>query len=187
MKELSLHLLDIIMNSVRGEADTIKILVTELPSKNTLELVVEDNGKGIPEDMLKQIKDPFVTSRTSRKVGLGIALFNDTCKQCNGHLEIDSVLGQGTKVVATMDYENIDRPPMGDLGTTLINVFSSYDDIHFFYTHRVENETFKVSVDELKVLLDGVPLSTPEVYTWTQQYITENIMELYDKELTKNS
>ncbi|WP_105617995.1 ATP-binding protein [Vallitalea okinawensis] len=190
MKELSLHLLDIAMNSVRGEATKIDIDVMEKPSINIFEFSIKDNGKGIDKEMLHQIKNPFTTSRTTRKVGLGISLMDSTCKLCDGTFDISSEQGVGTKVVATLAYNHIDRPPLGDIATSLMGLFASYDQILFKYKHSYEDNTFLLDLDEIKKVLDGMPLSHPDVYQWTLNYINENINDLKkesDNKLTKTT
>lgn len=190
MKELSLHLLDIAMNSVRGEATEINIDVMEKPSTNLFEFTIEDNGKGIDKEMLEQIKNPFTTSRTTRKVGLGISLMDNTCQLCDGKFNITSEKGVGTKVVATLAYNHIDRPPLGDIATSLLGLFASYDHIHFKYKHSYEDNNFLLDLDEIKKILDGMPLSHPDVYQWTLNYINENINDLKkdtDNKLTKTT
>lgn len=190
MKELALHLLDIVHNSIRGGAAKIEVRIEENIIDNKLNIDIYDNGNGIPEEMLATIKSPFTTSRTMRHVGLGIPLFTSTCESCNGELRIESVVDKGTKVFATMDYNHIDRPPLGDVSVTFLGLFVSYENIHFNYEHVYNANKFVLDTEELKVLLDGVPMSNPQVYNWLKEYINENINELKegnDKNLTDNT
>lgn len=186
MKELALHVLDIAENSVRGEAKTIEIIIEEDLEENRFVLDINDDGKGIPEDMLKTIRNPFTTTRTHRKVGMGIPFLNDTCLMCGGKLTINSTVGVGTKVHAEMEHKNIDRPPLGDIASTLVNLFSSYPDIHFQYQHSYrdagwgEPQKFAISTDELYEILDGTPLSTPSVYLWVRDFLRDSIAALKD-------
>ena len=182
MKELALHVLDIAENSVRGEANRIEIRIREDLVRDLFVLDIDDNGKGIAPDMLKSIKNPFTTTRTNRKVGMGIPFLNDTCEMCDGHLSIESEVGAGTKVHAEMRYSHIDRPPLGDVSATMVNLFSSYPEIHFFYTHTYADENgervFDLSTDDLNEILDGIPLTTPSVYLWVRDFMKDNVAAL---------
>lgn len=189
MKELSLHLLDIVHNSIRGGAGKIDVKIVEKIDENILNIHIVDDGRGIPEDILVNIKSPFTTSRTLRNVGLGIPLFTSTCEACNGDLSIESVMDVGTKVFATMEYDHIDRPPLGDLGMTFLGLFVSYENIHFNYEHHYNNKNFIVDTKQLKEILGDVPMSNPQVYQWLKSFIMENIQEIKevsDKNLTDN-
>ena len=178
MKELAYHILDIANNSVRGQAKEILVEVNEDVNKNTLSLIIDDDGTGIKDEILKTIKDPFTTSRTMRKVGLGIPFLNDTCVMCKGGLDIESELGVGTKVVATMEYNNIDRPPLGNMPSTMTTLMTSEEDINIKYRHVYNDKEFEVSTNELKAILGDVPLSQVEVVLWLKEYIDENVKEL---------
>ncbi len=189
MKELSLHILDITENSIRGGGTEITINVTEDIPGNLFIMEIIDNGRGIVPDILESIKNPFTTTRTHRNVGMGIPFLNDTCLQCGGSLDIESSPDTGTRVTATMEHNNIDRPPLGDISLTLVNMFASYPDINFTYNHTYkgagadEAEEFSISTKELNEILEGVPLSNPDVYAWVRDYIKENIGELYGNNL----
>lgn len=178
MKELAYHILDIANNSVRGEAKEIIITIDENIIDNKLSFTIEDDGKGIPPDMLKTIKDPFTTSRTFRKVGLGIPFLNDTCVQCNGSLQIESTIGVGTTVNASMEYNNIDRPPLGNMPSTMMTLITSEGDINIKYIHRVNQSDFAISTKDLTEILGDVPLNTPDVMMWLKDFLSENIDEL---------
>ena len=183
MKELALHVLDIAENSVRGEASHIVITITEDRRNNRFAMEIDDDGKGISPEILKTIKDPFTTTRTMRKVGLGIPFLNDTCRLCNGHLDMESTVGLGTRLRAEMEYNHIDRPPLGDMAATLMVLMSSHPDIAFTYRHIVDDvefsepNEFEISSGELEEILDGVPLTAPKVYRWVKTYLEENIRQ----------
>lgn len=184
MKELSLHVLDIAENSVRGEAENIDIIIHEDIKNDIFSIDINDDGKGIPQDMLKSIRSPFTTTRTHRKVGMGIPFLNDTCIMCGGSLTIDSAVGSGTKVHAKMQYSSIDRPPLGDISSTLLTLFSSYPNINFTYTHLYTAkdsgcaQEFTISTAQLNEILEGIPLSTPSVFMWVKEFISDNIQTL---------
>ena len=183
MKELALHVLDIAENSVRGEASHIGITITEDRRNNRFAMEIDDDGKGISPKILNTIKDPFTTTRTMRKVGLGIPFLDDTCRLCNGHLDLKSTVGLGTRLSAEMEYDHIDRPPLGDMAATLMVLMSSHPDIAFTYRHIVDDvefsepSEFEISSGDLEDILDGVPLTTPKVYKWVKTYLEENIRQ----------
>lgn len=188
MKELALHVLDIGENSVRGDGKNVEILVKEDLKENELLIQIADDGRGIPPEMLKTIRSPFTTSRTFRKVGLGIPFLNDTCLMCGGRLDIESTVGVGTTVTARMQHDHIDRPPLGDMPSTLMTLFSSHPEIAFTYRYQYrgredqELQEFAISTPELSEILEGVPLSTPSVYMWVKEFIQENMLALKQPE-----
>lgn len=179
MKELSMHILDIAQNSVRAKADNITIKVIENVSDNVFEFSIKDDGSGIAEDILANIRDPFTTSRTMRRVGLGIPLLDSTCKLCNGKLSIESKVNEGTYINAFMEYNHIDRPPIGDIVTTIAMLITSYADINIHYIHSYNKSVFDISTKEIKdVLGEYIPLTDVNVIQWLKGFLEENIKEL---------
>lgn len=178
MKELSMHVLDIATNSVRAGATHIIITIKEDLTNNQFVFEIKDNGKGIPEAMLKDIKNPFTTSRTLRKVGLGIPLLNDNCQLCEGYLDISSEVGKGTVLKSMMAYDHIDRPPMGDIASTMSGLISSNEDIEFNYFHWYNDKCFDLATSEIKEALDGVSLTELSVVKWLRSFIEENLEEI---------
>jgi signal transduction histidine kinase len=132
VKELSLHILDIVQNSTKAGATEISIEVVESLRKNLLRMTVRDNGCGMSQEVLATIVNPFSTSRTTRKVGLGLSLLQAAAEQCNGTMSIESKEGKGTVVTATFEHNHIDRVPLGDMVSTLITLISGCPDIDFF-------------------------------------------------------
>lgn len=178
MKELSLHILDIAQNSVRAKADNIKIVVKELIDANVFEFSIEDNGSGIPDEIFKTIKDPFTTSRTTRKVGLGIPFLNNTCIACGGELIITTKINEGTKLLATMLYDHIDRPPLGDIVSTMVGLITSNEEIEISYTHWYNNQSFEFSTSEIKEVLGDMSLAEIRIYKWMIDFVKENLQEI---------
>ncbi|NLK98229.1 ATP-binding protein [Defluviitalea saccharophila] len=181
MKELSLHILDIIENSVRAKASEIKLEITEDLEENLFEIKIEDNGKGMDEEFAKAIKDPFKTTRTTRKVGLGVPLLVAACNRCNGDVEIQSTLGEGTKLRAWMEHNHIDRVPLGDIVSTITNLIMSNPSIEFIYVHRYNNRVFRIDTQEIKDILGGVPINELSVIAWIKEYLAENLTEIRQK------
>lgn len=186
MREITLHLLDITENSVSAGAKNIKIEVCEDLHDDLLLLSVQDDGKGMDAHTVATISDPFVTSRTTRNVGLGIPLLKDAAVFCNGGLTIDSKLGKGTTITVTFQHSHIDRMPLGDLPATLLSLVIAHNDIHwkFYYSYRSKNgrlERFEFDDGPIKETLGDVPLSTPEVLGYIRQMLEEGIAGCYHK------
>ena len=178
MKELSLHILDIAENSVKAKSTVIEIAVTEDSEKNLLTIEITDNGSGMSEEFLKTVKDPFSTTRTTRRVGMGLSLFEAAAEQCGGKLDISSTLGTGTKVTVTFLLDHIDRAPLGDMSGTLTTLIGGSPDIDFIYRHKKNGAEFLLDTKDLRKELSEVPLDTPEVLVWIGDFINEGLNEL---------
>ena len=179
MKELSLHILDIAKNSVKAKATLIEILITEETDKNLLTIEIKDNGCGMSEEFLKTVKDPFSTTRTTRKVGMGISLFESAAVQCGGKLDITSKVGVGTDLIATFELDNIDRAPIGDMAGTMVTLISGSPSIEFMYKHTKDNNEFVLDTREIRQILGEVSLDMPDVLMWIEGYINESLSENY--------
>lgn len=175
MKELSLHILDIAKNSVKAKATQIEITVNEDEVRDKLIIEIKDNGSGMSKEILERVRDPFTTTRTTRKVGLGIPLFEAAAIQCGGGLIIESELGVGTTLTAEFGYSDIDRAPLGDVSDTMVILISGSPDIRFIYNHFKNGKEFKFDTDVIKEQLGDVPLNIPEVLSWIGEYINEGI------------
>lgn len=178
MQELSMNIMDIVQNSVKAEATEIEIYINENIKDNKFIFSIKDNGKGMTKEFIKKVKDPFSTSRTTRKVGLGIPFVDQTCQMCNGKLDIQSEIGIGTTITATMEYNNIDRPPLGDIAATMQAIIISNPDKNFTYTHIYNDKEFTLKTTELKEILGDVPLTEPDVMQWIKEFIEENLLNI---------
>lgn len=178
MKELSLHILDIMQNSVVAGASLIELSVNEQPDEDILEFTVTDNGCGMDEDMVKRVIDPYTTGRTTRRVGLGIPLLKLAAENAGGGISLESEVGKGTKISASFGYNHIDRQPLGDMSQTMHQLITAYEDIDFIYTHTVGDKSFEVDTRELKKVLSGVSFKTTEVMMWLMEFLKEGEAEL---------
>ena len=177
MEELSLQLLDLIQNSVKAGASLIEIIITEKAGLLTIEL--NDNGCGMSEEFLQRVESPFTTTRTTRKVGLGIPLFKQAALMAGGDFGIISRQGEGTRIKASFEINNIDRAPMGDLaGTILGQVLSTPVTPDYRLLYAVEDASFEFDTREIRRQLEGVPLDAPDVIAWMKDYLEEGIREL---------
>lgn len=173
MKELALHILDILHNSIAAGATLVEVTVVEDTMEDILEFSITDNGKGMSPEFVQKVIDPFTTSRTTRKVGLGIPLLKQAAEECGGGLSIESEVGVGTTVTARFVHSHIDRQPLGDMAETMHGVMTSFENVDFVYTHTVDGNTFSVDTREIKKILGGVPLNAPEVLLWLLEYLRD--------------
>ena len=180
MQEISLNILDIVQNSIRANASLIEVIIEEAPSTDLFAFTVKDNGCGMDEEMVKRVTDPFVTTRTTRKVGLGISLLKSLAQQAGGDIKLESKVGVGTVIRADFSYGHIDRQPLGDISAVMVSLISMNPTIDFIQTHSFEKEQFQLDTRELrKVLGDEVSFSEISVATWIGEFITENLTEFY--------
>lgn len=175
MKELSLNLLDVATNSITAGATTIRLKVVYETSSHTLTMSIEDDGCGMSEEMLSRVCDPFTTSRTTRKVGLGLPLFRQSAESTGGSFEISSTLGKGTLVVARYRTDNIDCMPMGDLCGTVITLLQYAPNVRWILTYGVDGREFVFDLQEVKAILGDVNVDSPEVLSFLRDYIKQNI------------
>ena len=179
MRELSLNILDVAQNSITAGASLITIEVNENTIDHTLLIGIYDNGKGMSEEQVKSVIDPFFTTRTTRKVGMGIPLFKMAAEQTGGRLEIKSEIGVGTEVRAYFKTDNVDFTPLGDVASTVQMLITMNTDRDFLYKHSVDGKEFVADTREIKAILGDVPLDTYEVSQWLIDFIKENTEVLY--------
>lgn len=179
MREISLHILDILQNSVAAGATLIQLDVIQHNSKDLLEVVIQDNGCGINAEMLPTVLDPFSTTRTTRKVGMGLSMFKLSAMQTGGDLHITSQPGNGTCVRVRCHPSHIDCPPMGDLaGTVQLQAIGS-PQIRLIFTFQGDHGTFEMDTKQiLDVLGPDIPLSSPQVAQWLKETLIEGIQSV---------
>ncbi|MFZ7102309.1 MAG: ATP-binding protein [Peptococcaceae bacterium] len=182
MRELSLHILDIIQNSLAAGATRVELAVGEDTINDILEIGVKDNGKGMTPEELNKVTDPFFTSRTTRKVGLGIPLFKANAEGCNGRFKIVSNVGTGTEVYAAFQHSHIDRVPLGNLVGTVISVLAVNPELHFLVNYNYNGHNFSFDSADVKETLEDVPINNPLILDWLNLYLTENIQGLKMRE-----
>ena len=172
MKELSLNILDVAKNSVTAGATRIGITVSETSDKLTI--LIEDNGCGMDEDFVSRVLDPFTTTRTTRKVGLGLPLMRMEAQMAGGDLTIKSALGVGTTVTTWFDPTHIDMPPLGDIISSVITLIQGSPDIDFVFTHEKNGNSYTLHTGEIREIMGGISLAEPEVLAWLTDYLSEN-------------
>lgn len=177
MRELALHLLDIAHNSVSANARNITITVSEDSIADRLRLLVQDDGKGMDAETLQRVVDPFVTSRTTRNVGLGIPLLKAAAEACDGWLEINSQVGVGTQLEVEFQRSHIDRMPVGDIAETILSLVVGCPDVHWRYVYIVDQNRFEFDDAEIKKELSDVSLTEPAVLSYLRSYLCEITQE----------
>ena len=179
MKNLSYHILDIIENCFRANATVIRLNIRESQASDTYSIQIEDNGEGMSKDMLEKAQDPFFTSRTTRKVGLGIPLFKQNAFQAGGNFHIDSQLNNGTTITAIFGLNHIDRPPVGDLPDTIIYLIASKEqNIQLIYNHQTDSGHYTFDSVKIQNALENMSLSHPEIKTMLKEMIHENLNDI---------
>jgi anti-sigma regulatory factor (Ser/Thr protein kinase) len=184
MKELSLNILDIAQNSIRAEADEITIAIRESVRDDLFRISITDNGKGIPEEILANVTDPFVTTRTKRRMGLGLPLLKYHAELAGGKLEISSESGNGTEVVADFSFRHFDRQPLGDIVGVLILLIASNEKINFIYMHITDKGRYRFSSLETKEFLETETLNDRILLEDLRSLIVENLKAINASEIS---
>ena len=177
MTEISLNVLDVAENSTRAGASLVTIEVNVSHPDDTLTVVIKDDGCGMTEEQVQRVIDPFFTTHTTRKVGLGVPFFKLAAESTGGHFHIESEPGVGTTVTAVFGLSHIDRMPLGDITSTIHNLIVYHPDTDFIYIYRYDGAEFTLDTREMREILGGIPLNTPEVAGYILEYLTENKQE----------
>ena len=183
MRELSLNVMDIAQNSIRAGASLTTIRVDESIPESTLSITVADNGCGMSEEQVKSVIDPFFTTRTTRKVGLGVPLFKMEAEMTGGSFNIDSTLGVGTTLTAVFKTSHVDMIPLGEIGAVMHLLITCNPEIDFLYIRSKvnaagEEKLLTLDTREFRAQLGEVPFSEPDVAEWIKEYIAEMESEL---------
>lgn len=173
MTELSLHILDLVQNAVEAGAHRVEIVISEDSKKDFLCLEVKDDGRGMTEEEISRVLDPFYTTRRTRHVGLGLPLLQEACRRCEGDLTIRSRPGEGTTVRAWFKRSHIDRAPLGDVPAALMTALFSSRPMDWSFVHRVDGREFRVDTAEMRKELAEIPLTHPRLRTWLKEYLKE--------------
>ena len=178
MQDFSLHILDLMENSINAQAKRIELKIDEDEKKDLLTIEISDDGTGMSEEMVAKVLDPFVTTRTTRKVGLGLSLFSQAAKECDGNATIHSELGKGTQLKGTFQLSHIDLKPWGSMVETILTLVIGNPEIDFFYQHRKGDFEYTLDSAEIKQELEGVPLSNPNVVGLLRKDLKENLNQI---------
>jgi len=184
MREIALHILDIAENGIAAGADTISILVNEARKDNRLNIEIKDNGKGIPAEMFNNVTDPFSTTRTTRRVGMGLSLLKAAALRCDGSFDIESASGKGTKIKAGFRFDHIDRAPLGKMADSIMVLVAGHPDTDFIYTHIINENDFILDTLEIKKELEDVPITDSSIIFQLAGLVKNALKELESKKKT---
>lgn len=176
MNELSLYILDLTQNAISAGARCIEITIVINQEEDRVLITIKDDGCGMDAQFLERVVSPFTTTRTTRKVGLGIPMIKEQCEACDGEFRIESEVGKGTALYMSFRKSHIDLPPMGNLADTMVTLVNgSPEKPDFILKYTNGGEEFVFDTAQIRQILDGVPLDTPEVLEWMRQYLVEGI------------
>ena len=175
MPDIAMHLLDIVYNSIRALAKNIKITIEDLKKENKIEIIIEDDGKGMDEKTIQQVIDPFFTTRTTRHVGLGVPLFKAGVEATGGSFKITSKVDKGTIIHAIYIKDHIDTPPLGNLAETLVTLIQADENIDYYFQYKNDDHEFIFDTKQIKEILENVKINDPEIILWLKDYIKEGV------------
>lgn len=177
MPEISLNILDVAENSTRAGATLVELTVDADMAADRLTVIIKDNGCGMTPEQAAQVTDPFFTSRTTRKVGLGVPFFKYAAESTGGSFTIGSWPGKGTTVTAVFVLSHIDRMPLGDITSTVHTLVVYHPETDFIYRYSYNGASFTLDTREFKQILGDVPFDTPEISEYIREYLAENKLE----------
>ncbi len=179
LEDISQHLADIAENGVNAGATEIRVSLNECSNEGWLVLQVEDNGRGMDEEMVRKVTDPFTTSRTTRRVGLGIPFLKQVAELCQGELRIASTPGKGTRITALLRADALDCPPLGNVALSIMSLFAGHPKICWSFCLARGDKSFSLSWNELmEELEDPQLLCTPEISAWIRETVEEGLKEI---------
>jgi len=181
MRELSLNILDIVANSIEAEASRVIIYIEEMNRKNIFRIRIRDNGRGMSKEIQEKVLDPFVTSRTSRNVGMGLSLLNQSAIQAGGYVRLNSEIGIGTTVTAEFKKNHLNRAPLGNIAETLVNLMIGNVDVHFLYIHRTDFGRFSINSYWIFAGMTEKDCSIYEIVEPAKEHIKKNLFAIQSK------
>lgn len=177
MPEISLNILDVAENSTRAGASLVEITVDADQTTDRLTITIADDGCGMTAEQVAKVTDPFFTSRTTRKVGLGVPFFKLAAESTGGSFSIESEPGVGTTVTAVFVLSHIDRMPLGDITSTIHQLIVYHPDTDFLYRYIYNGTAFDLDTRQFREILGDVPFDNPEISSYIKEYLTENKLE----------
>lgn len=177
MTEISLNVLDVAENSTRAGASLVTITVDTDTQADRMTITIEDDGCGMTQEQIDRVTDPFFTSRTTRKVGLGVPFYKYAAESTGGSFSIRSQVGKGTVVQAVFVLSHIDRMPLGDINCTIHMLVVYHPTTDFIYRYCYNGHTFTLDTQEFRQILGDIPFDAPEISSYIMEYLTENKLE----------
>ena len=178
LPEISLNVLDIAQNSIKAGASLVEIEVARKRDENLLTVSINDNGCGMDAEQLEHVVDPFFTSRSTRKIGLGVPFLKQAAEASGGNFAISSEVNVGTQVVATFHTDHIDCMPLGYINSTIFSLVTINENLDFVYRYRVDQKEFTLDTREIREILGDVSFQSGEVTAFLREYLSENQLEV---------
>lgn len=173
-----MHVYDLMENSTAAQAKDVWLTIEDCVGENLFRFTIRDNGKGMSPEFLARVTDPYTTSRTTRKVGLGLPLIRMNTENCGGGMTIESELGKGTILRFWFQHDHWDRPPMGDLTGTLVMLVSQHEDIHFVIRYVTDKGEYVFDTDEVREALGGMSMNDLSIIRYLKEMVSENLHEI---------
>ncbi len=174
-----MHVYDLMENSTAANSTEVKLTIRDSLKDNIYAFTIEDNGKGMTPEFMAKVTDPYTTSRTTRKVGLGLPLIKMNTENCGGGMKLQSEVGKGTRLDFWFQHNHWDRPPMGDIAGTIVMLCAAHEDIHIIYKHITDEDEFVFDTDEIHEALDGMSMNDVKVMGWLKDMVQENLEAIH--------
>lgn len=174
-----MHVYDLMENSTAANSTEVQLTIKDSLKDNIYAFTIVDNGKGMTPEFMAKVTDPYTTSRTTRKVGLGLPLIKMNTENCGGGMKLQSEVGKGTRLDFWFQHNHWDRPPMGDLAGTIVMLCAAHQDIHIVYRHITDDGEFVFDTNEIKEALDGMDMNDVKVFNWLKEMVQENLEEIH--------
>ena len=178
MQDLAMHLLELLMNAVAHKAKLLKVEITNNTKLNRIFFKVVDDGEGMSEEVLKSVTDPFVTTRSTRKIGMGLAFLKSLIDQTDGHVEIKSKLNVGTEINFDVRMDHIDLPPLGNIGEMFVTVYNANPDIKIDFKYIYDEKVFDYNQLSIEDEVGSLDYNDINILFWIKDYINEGIKNL---------
>lgn len=174
-----MHVYDLMENSTAANSTEVQLTIKDSLKDNIYAFTIVDNGKGMTPEFMAKVTDPYTTSRTTRKVGLGLPLIKMNTENCGGGMKLQSEVGKGTRLDFWFQHNHWDRPPMGDIAGTIVMLCAAHQDIHIVYRHITDDGEFVFDTNEIKEALDGMDMNDVKVFNWLKEMVQENLEEIH--------
>ena len=178
MEDLSLHILDVVENSIKAKANRIEIRLRDDAARDQITLEIVDDGVGMDAETVQKALDPFFSTKETRSIGLGLPLLAAAARAANGDFSIESRPGKGTQVTATFQAGHIDMKPLGDIAQTVVTLIMGHPDVDILYSHHIDQAHYSLDTKEIKTHLNGVSIASPEVICFIRDHIKEGLDNL---------
>jgi len=178
MLTLAAHILDIVENSTRAGAKLVEINIDENSFRDLLSISITDDGCGMSREVLQKVQDPFYTTKTVRRIGLGIPLLKEAAERAGGTFQIESSENHGTIITATFGLKHLDRQPMGDMINTIIILIIANSNVDFFYKHRHNDRQFELDTREIRKEIEDIPINHPDIIKYIRGTFEEGLSQI---------